>query len=503
MPAGRPAGTADGWSPGAPRHAPARPAQGLPVAAADAPRDFEVRVDTAFDEVIAACADPAATAAGSTTTSVAAYARLHELGLGALGRGVAGRRARRAGCTASRSAGCSRGSRCSTGCATPPRSRSSGWSTCSATSTPTSGCVDVQWATPHLATLGVVEIARADYLAGLPARWPLPAPSTGPGTGVDVGPGGPSAVQTPSVAGGGQHDGAGGDDQEAHGERHEAPARAVAHTTTAAATSSEQRARAQRGRQRRPRPGAAAQQADAQGQQDRQHDGRSISSTSDSRATRLLAAGSAQDADQAGEAQADRDERRRGQAVHPAARSRRAARAEGRGADRARGPEHGAGSSEAPAAAGRTAPGPAARTARRHRRAPAERPSPPRGPARDRPRSGRGVPMRRAGRRGRPSDPGEVAAARRSAAAPATPWPGARSGEGGPSDRAGGAADQWGEGTAGRDPYGHGAPRGATRSRPAPRRRQGAGHVAGVRARPQVGRAHEVGARRGDRPLTA
>jgi leucyl/phenylalanyl-tRNA--protein transferase len=36
--------------------------------------------------------------------------------------------------------------------------------------------IDVQWATPHLASLGVIEIARGDYLARLGRALPLGAP---------------------------------------------------------------------------------------------------------------------------------------------------------------------------------------------------------------------------------------------------------------------------------------------------------------------------------------
>jgi leucyl/phenylalanyl-tRNA--protein transferase len=36
--------------------------------------------------------------------------------------------------------------------------------------------LDVQWLTPHLATLGAVEIPRAEYLARLPAALAAPAP---------------------------------------------------------------------------------------------------------------------------------------------------------------------------------------------------------------------------------------------------------------------------------------------------------------------------------------
>ena len=41
-----------------------------------------------------------------------------------------------------------------------------------ATSTPSDRLLDTQWLTPHLATLGVVEIPRRDYLAGCGRRWP-------------------------------------------------------------------------------------------------------------------------------------------------------------------------------------------------------------------------------------------------------------------------------------------------------------------------------------------
>ena len=80
------------------------------------------------------------------------------------------------GCTASRSAACSRASRCSTGSGTPPRWRWSGWWTCCATSTATDRLIDVQWGTPHLASLGVVEISRSAYLRRLPGVLAVPAP---------------------------------------------------------------------------------------------------------------------------------------------------------------------------------------------------------------------------------------------------------------------------------------------------------------------------------------
>jgi leucyl/phenylalanyl-tRNA--protein transferase len=36
--------------------------------------------------------------------------------------------------------------------------------------------LDVQWATPHLSSLGVVEVDRGDYLAALPSALALPLP---------------------------------------------------------------------------------------------------------------------------------------------------------------------------------------------------------------------------------------------------------------------------------------------------------------------------------------
>ncbi len=37
--------------------------------------------------------------------------------------------------------------------------------------------IDVQWATPHLSSLGVTEMPRAEYLAGLPALCEVPLPA--------------------------------------------------------------------------------------------------------------------------------------------------------------------------------------------------------------------------------------------------------------------------------------------------------------------------------------
>ena len=86
-------------------------------------KDVEIRVDTAFEEVIDACGDRRRPDGWITRDVRAAYLRAPRARLGALGRGVARRALWWAGCTAWRSAGSSPGSRCSTASATPPRWR--------------------------------------------------------------------------------------------------------------------------------------------------------------------------------------------------------------------------------------------------------------------------------------------------------------------------------------------------------------------------------------------
>ena len=85
-------------------------------------RDFEIRVDTAFEEVIDACGDRRRPDGWITREVRAAYLALHELGW--VHSVEAWRDGRWPGaCTASRSAACSPASRCSTASATPRRSR--------------------------------------------------------------------------------------------------------------------------------------------------------------------------------------------------------------------------------------------------------------------------------------------------------------------------------------------------------------------------------------------
>jgi leucyl/phenylalanyl-tRNA--protein transferase len=154
-------------------------------------RDFELRVDTAFDDVVAACADPARDAGWITSDIAAAYAELHRLGWahsveawrdgelagGLYGVGIGGLFAGESMFHRARDA-----SKVAlvglvellTDDGHPDR------------------LLDVQWVTPHLASLGAVEVPRAAYLRLLkraldvpaPAAWkgvtPAPTPTAGP-----------------------------------------------------------------------------------------------------------------------------------------------------------------------------------------------------------------------------------------------------------------------------------------------------------------------------------
>jgi leucyl/phenylalanyl-tRNA--protein transferase len=139
---------------------------------------FEIRVDTAFEDVVRACADPARDGRWITEDIVEAYAGLHQLGWAhsveawqggclvgglygvAIGGLFAGESMFHRVTDASKAAlvglhelVCEDGD---------PRR-----------------IIDVQWATPHLASLGVTEVPRREYLrllevaltAPLPARW--------------------------------------------------------------------------------------------------------------------------------------------------------------------------------------------------------------------------------------------------------------------------------------------------------------------------------------------
>lgn len=140
-------------------------------------RGFELRVDTAFEEVVAGCADPARDGRWITPAFVTAYTRLHTLGWAhsvevwqgdrlvgglyglAVGRLFAAESKFRRTTDASKAA--------VVGLVQVLSEDGVPW------------VLDVQWSTPHLASLGVREVPRTTYLdlvstAGaeeLPARW--------------------------------------------------------------------------------------------------------------------------------------------------------------------------------------------------------------------------------------------------------------------------------------------------------------------------------------------
>jgi len=139
-------------------------------------RHFEIRVDTAFSEVMAACADPSRDGRWITPEITLAYTRLHELGwahsveawrdaelLGglyglALGGLFAGESMFHRATDASK-------------CALV------GLSDLVFADGDPRRFIDVQWATPHLVSLGITEILRSDYVARLERALPLSGPA--------------------------------------------------------------------------------------------------------------------------------------------------------------------------------------------------------------------------------------------------------------------------------------------------------------------------------------
>ncbi|MBW8173539.1 leucyl/phenylalanyl-tRNA--protein transferase [Ornithinimicrobium sp. Arc0846-15] len=139
-------------------------------------RHFEIRIDTAFEEVVAACADPERHGAWITDEIAAAYGRLHELGWahsveawqgehlvgGLYGVGIGGLFAGES--MFHRSSDASKAAL--VGLVEHMQLQEAhGW------------LIDVQWQTPHLESLGVIQVSRGDYLKVLarvrtgPHRW--------------------------------------------------------------------------------------------------------------------------------------------------------------------------------------------------------------------------------------------------------------------------------------------------------------------------------------------
>lgn len=139
-------------------------------------RHFEIRVDTAFADVVAGCADPARAGGWIDEAIVSAYTELHRLGWahsveawrddvlagGVYGVAVGGLFAGESMFTRVRDAS---------------KVALSGLVGLLSDEHADRRLLDTQWQTPHLATLGVVELARHDYLERLSEALRLPLPA--------------------------------------------------------------------------------------------------------------------------------------------------------------------------------------------------------------------------------------------------------------------------------------------------------------------------------------
>ncbi|GAB3774720.1 hypothetical protein GCM10027600_37800 [Nocardioides ginsengisegetis] len=137
-------------------------------------RDHEIRVDTAFAEVLDACADPRRDSGWIDEDIRAAYTRLHDLGWahsveawrddrlvgGLYGVAIGGLFAGESMFHRERDAS----KVALVGLVERLRDRYAD-----------DRVLDVQWCTPHLATLGVIEVPRAAYLRRLPVALAVPA----------------------------------------------------------------------------------------------------------------------------------------------------------------------------------------------------------------------------------------------------------------------------------------------------------------------------------------
>ena len=138
-------------------------------------RDFELRVDTAFDAVVAACGDPARDSGWITGEIAAAYGELHRLGW------AHSVEAWRDGELAGGLYGVSIGGLFAGESMFHHVRDASKVALVGLVSLLTADAVegrllDVQWVTPHLASLGAVTVPRAAYLRLLERALVLPPP---------------------------------------------------------------------------------------------------------------------------------------------------------------------------------------------------------------------------------------------------------------------------------------------------------------------------------------
>jgi leucyl/phenylalanyl-tRNA--protein transferase len=140
-------------------------------------REFEVRVDTAFPDVVRACADPRRSGSWIDPAIVTAYEGLHELGWAhSVESWADGRLA--GGLYGVAIGGLFAGESMFHSVRDASKVALVGLVDLMSDEHVDERLIDVQWQTPHLASLGVVEWDRADYLNALPALLdvPLPAP---------------------------------------------------------------------------------------------------------------------------------------------------------------------------------------------------------------------------------------------------------------------------------------------------------------------------------------
>ncbi len=138
-------------------------------------RRFEIRVDTAFEEVVAACADPRRSGGWIDGDIASAYTELHRLGWahsveawrddelagGLYGVAIAGLFAGESMFAHARDAS---------------KVALMGLVDLLSDEYAEERVLDTQWQTPHLATLGVVEVPRQEYLRRLERALQLPLP---------------------------------------------------------------------------------------------------------------------------------------------------------------------------------------------------------------------------------------------------------------------------------------------------------------------------------------
>lgn len=141
-------------------------------------RRFEIRVDTAFADVVDGCADPARPGGWIDDAVAAAYLRLHELGW------AHSIEVWRGGRLVGGLYGVAIGGLFAGESMFHRETDSSKVALVGLVEILRDGyadrrILDVQWRTPHLASLGVVELPRAAYLARLPAALSLPSPFDG------------------------------------------------------------------------------------------------------------------------------------------------------------------------------------------------------------------------------------------------------------------------------------------------------------------------------------